>query len=450
MRILGAAIFLFAFFLGTKPAFCTANEPVPTATFAGIHNVPIVIEARDIGAVQYHVLDRYRVFRTAPDGTAVPIPFQIDEKDKFGDYILDKGPHPNIQYSNGIFDYQDELSIMGNDVGPRNTPTKWPFARPAVLYELVFERKNDVGAVYIGTYYKDPPPLAQTAPYVIFDTKNDAIYSSRYLYLFNKKNYLVVRDVDIRKPLDVKKDLIASSSLYMKIDLKYFLTFHVGHSSIESALDAYRVGPVRATARVNFDYKIAKMKFDIGMYTEVSFFSNAVYLPAVIDNPLEGKKALNKGSYFYYGLAVEDSPAALTLESNMPDFNKKEDFLSLFKGKSTAFDQYWVTTISPDYMVYLEFRPSVQMQKDGNVPFLYVEKVPAKDVVPREKGSAEPLGKSPVNVAVAFDLDNLQKGLHEVKFRLFVESYKRPEYLEEFKTAEEWKFLALRLRSKAY
>lgn len=425
--------------------------------FAVIHNVPIVIEAKDISAVQYHVLNRYRVFRSATkedsgvaEGAAIPIPFQIDEKDKYGDYILDQGPNPNTQFSNGIFDGQDEFAIMGNDVGPRKVPTKWPFERPDVLYELAFSRGEEEGAVYIGAYYKSPPPLADTAPYVIFDPDNAAIKSSRYLYFFNKTNYLVVRDVDIRKPLNVTKDVISTSSLYMKIDLKYFLTLHVGHNSIESKLDAYHAGPVRTTARVNFDYKLAKMKFDIGMYTEVSFFSNAVYLPAVIDNPLEGKKTLNKGSYFYYGLLTVDNPGQLSVESNMPDFNQKEDFLSLFKGKSTALTQYWATAISPDYMIYIEFRPSSQMQDDGNVPFLYIEKSPSKDIEGRGKGIAEPLGKSPVNLAVAFDLDNFQQGLHEVKFRLFIESYKRPEMLEEFKTADQWKFRADRLREDVF
>ena len=87
-------------------------------SYGGIHTVPIIIPAQLIRAVQYHPVGMYRVFKTAKDGRAVTIPFQIDEKDRYGDYILAKGPLPNQKLSNGILDFRDELSIMGNDVGP--------------------------------------------------------------------------------------------------------------------------------------------------------------------------------------------------------------------------------------------------------------------------------------------------------------------------------------------
>src|SRR5689334_15883351 len=78
---------------------------------AGIHNAPIVLTAKTIGRVQYHPLAMYRLFRSEADGSATIIPFQIDERDRFGDFILDEGPSPNQKFTNGIFDFNDELSF---------------------------------------------------------------------------------------------------------------------------------------------------------------------------------------------------------------------------------------------------------------------------------------------------------------------------------------------------
>ena len=407
---------------------------------AGLHNVPIVIPASQVHVAQFHPLSKYRVFRTDPDGTAVLIPFQIDQKDKYGDYILDQGKHPTAKFSNGIFSNQDELCVMGNDVGIRRQPTKWTIPKPNILYEVEFKKGAKEGAIYLGVYFTEPPPLAKEN-YVAFDLANAQVTTSRYRYLFNNKNYLVVRGVDIEGQKE--EQIILSSSVFLKMDLKYFLTFSVGHSDIESELDAFKVGPVRVITRVNFDYKILKLKFDLGMYTEVSFFANAVFLPAVIDNPLDGKKTLNKGSYFYYGLALVENPLTLKPTANMPAIEEK--------GKSVATDaesrvgHYWAAAKSSNYMLYLEFQPSIQMLKDQNVPYMYVENVGAEELKKRKGGTPLPLGKSPVNVAVSFDLDNFRAGVHDVRFRLFVENIVQDSVLEEFKTIDQWHIMAARL-----
>ncbi len=416
-----------------------------TMAKAGLHNVPIVIPAKQIHAVQFHPLAKYRVFRTDPDGSAVIIPFQIDQKDKYGDYILDQGKHPTAKFSNGIFSNQDELCVMGNDVGMRQPPTKWSMKKPNILYEVGFKRGGKEGAIYVGVYFTDPPPLAKES-YVSFDLENAQVTTSRYRYLFNNQNYLVVRGVNIEQPGKKEDQIILSSSVFLKIDMKYFLTFNVGDSDIESDLDAYKVGPVRAITRVNFDYKILKLKFDLGMYTEVSFFSNAVYLPAIIDNPLDGKKALNGGSYFYYGLALTENPANLNVAANMPAIDNKD---AKINDNESRLGHYWATARAKNYMLYLEFQPSKQMSEDKNIPYMYVENVNSEELKKRKRLPL-PLGKSPVNVAVSFDLDNFRAGLHEVRFRLFVENLLEERFIDEFKTVDQWYISARRLASIAF
>lgn len=409
--------------------------------FARIHDVPIVLVAKKIPILQFYQVNSYRVFKSDENGNAIPIPFQIDQKDRYDDFSLDEGKAPNRV--NKPFAGNDELSLMGKDIGIKKVPKKWGGRKPDFLYEVVFRRniiengKSEMkeAAIYVGIYRQNPPPLSNES-YVKFDIKQEEVLTKKYRYLFNTKNYLVVRGVNIEEPGNIEQKIIMSSAVYMKLDMKYFLTLNLGHSDIESNLDAYKVGPIRVIARVNFDYKILKMKFDLGMYTEVSFFSNSVNLPAIIDNPLDGKKSLNKGSYFYYGLALVDNPKDLTPKSNMPDFKNKSGYWKSPEKKAPG-DNYWAFAQSPSYTLYLEFLPSTQMEKDGNVPNLYVEHVDQSVLKTRKTGPL-PLGESPVNVAVTFALDNFARGLHQIRFRVYIENEKAEGILEEFKDIDKW------------
>ena len=415
--------------------------------FAGIHNVPIVIPAHTIRAVQYHPVKMYRVFRTEKDGSAAPIPFQIDEKDRYGDYILDEGPLPNTKFSNGIFDNKDEISIMGNDVGLAKIPNKWPFKKPSILYEVLFKKDHNQGAVYVGVYYRDPPPLSPRR-YVSFNINRAEILTSRYRYRFDRSNYLIIRGVDIVKNRKDLIPLIDTSTLFLQADLKYFLTLSVNEENIESNLEAYKKGPVRCIARVNFNYSILKLNFDLGMYTEVSFFSNSVILPALVDNPLDGKKVLNKGSQFYYGFALVDNPRDLSIETNMPEY-RESNILDFLKGKKKVEKQYWFTALSSNYMIYVEMAPSIQMQKTGSVPMFFKEDVSANQLKKRPS-YANPLGESRANFAISLDLTSFTEGVHIIAIRLYVENKRNPKILEEYKTIKDWTTDSRRIRAAKY
>lgn len=402
--------------------------------------------AKDFRTIQYHPISMYRVFRGDESGRPVAIPFQIDERDHYGDFILSYGKNPNTQFSNQIFDGADELAIMGNDVGIVKTPTKWDqIKKPAILYEVLFQKDQEKGAVYIGVYFNNPPPIS-TANYVSFDLKAAEVRTARYHYRFDNKNYLVVRGVDILEKSSEPRPLLNSSTFYLKTDLKYFVTMEINQTDIQSELDAYYVGPVRAIARVNFNYSLLQLKFDLGMYTEVSFFANSVILPAIVDNPFDGPKILNKGSLFYYGFYLKDPPKGLKIETNMPPY-KKESALERFFSASTAgpVDAYWVTALGPSYLVYLEMIPSLQMRKDQNFPMFFIDESSDEDLQKRTDKPAK-LGSSKVNMAVAFGIDNLQKGVHEIAFQLFIENTTDPKYLEHYKSLKKWNIQINRLK----
>lgn len=50
-----------------------------------------------------------------------PIPFQIDERDADGQWVLDHGPQPNVDDPPGVLDANDELLFMASDAADRGS-----------------------------------------------------------------------------------------------------------------------------------------------------------------------------------------------------------------------------------------------------------------------------------------------------------------------------------------
>lgn len=433
----------------------TAAFLVATPVTASIHSAPIVLQGHKIKLATHYPIQMYRLFRSDEKGKATAIPFQIDEINEWGDYVLPLGGTVTANTGNGIFDLQDELSFMGDDVGPINTPLTFPDGnRPSLLFEVKasYPGKNvggdNDGAVYVGIYFQNPPKESDRS-YVFFKRETAEVVTSRYRYGFDQKNWLVSRRVEMLTKGSEKQPefvpLLESTTFYMKADLKYFLTVEASHRSIESELEAYKTGPIRTIVRVSFHYKFLKLNFELGMYTEISFFSNAVYLPAILYNPLNGKKSLNRGSGFYYGMALRENPADFKIESNMPTY-KKAGILNMFSGTSEAEPLYWIMASGKDRMLYMEILPSKEMRAEGAIPMLYKENTDGPTIKIRNKDEPKELGESNVNMALYFDMTKFRDGEHAMAFRLFFENINDDKRLETFKNLSNWQFDVARVR----
>ena len=429
-----------------------------TSAVAAIHSAPVVVQGFKISTAAHYPISMYRLFKTNSKGEAVVIPFQIDEINEWGDYVLPLGGRITAKTGNGIFDKQDELAFMGDDVGLAQAPSAWPMGEPALVYEILHEFRQKinpvgsrVGAVYLGIYFQSPPELS-TKRYVVFDRKNAEVTTGRYRYGFDSKNWLVARRVEMAKMGTSGNDtvwepLLDSTTFFMKADLKYFITVEANHTSISSELEAYKVGPIRSIIRIGFFYEFLKLNFKLGMYTEISFFSNAVYLPAIMYNPLDGRKSLNTGSGFYYGMGLKQNPDSFNIDTNILPY-KTQGILDFFKSQPDALDLYWVSAYGQDRMLYMEISPSEKMRKAGAIPMLYRESIAGDQIKNRGRDTPTPLGKSPVNLALAFDMTKLSEGEHVMAFRLFFENNADPKRLDSFKSLKKWDITTTRVRKQ--
>ena len=404
----------------------------------GIHRAPIILKANDLKEMAGYPVNNYRFFKSN-HGSAEAIPFQIDEVTRYEDFVLPQGEKPNAHEGDGVFDDLDELSFMGDDVGTLNPITLWPNGSiPDLQFEITANNsQGETGVIYVGVWFSIPPSLSPKN-YVQFNLAQSQITTSRYVYNFDPKNYLVVKSIDVLKN-GVARRLVDSSSFYMKADLKYFLTFLVNQSSITSKLEAYKIGPIRNIVRVSFSFVLLKLNFEMGMYTEVSFFPNSVILPAIMYNPLDGTKSLNEGSGFYYGFALSENPESLKLESTLPLY-KEKSHLDFLMGKKAVLKSYTVSASNSDWFMQMDIQPSAKMIAKGNSPSLYIEKKSALEMSGRPLNRALSLGQSPINLAINFDLSNFSEGEHRVGFRLFFENESTPELLKSFANLTSWTY----------
>lgn len=415
---------------------------LPVNGFSLIHEAPITIKGARVSSMTNYPIKAYRLFTKDSAGKAKTIPFQIDEVNRFGDYVLDKGKEPNSKTGNNIFDQHDELVLMGNDVGPLGaSPIFEPMHTPDVLFELTF--KNTVegksGAVWVGIYLRSTPPPKVKRRYVVFNKADGTINTSRYKYSFDKKNYLILRDVSTNQDSKPRGNTILdSSTFYMFADLKYFLNVSANHRSVNSRLQAYKDGPIRTIVKVDFYYSFLQLRFEAGMYTEVSFYSNSVDLPAVLHSPLDGRSTLNEGSLFYYGFALHDSPQNYTMSSNMKPWEGSTGFLDVFKPSPPVGGKYWASLLHPNHTIYLEITPSPKLRSQGVEPKFYIRKASGTQLAKANNDDILEIQKAPVNIGLGFDLTKFPEGENIMSFKLFFENHNNEKLIPQFRSLGYW------------
>lgn len=403
-----------------------------------LHPTAIILKSFQTNMASGYPLESYRLIANH-DGNAKIIPFQIDEVAAYEDFVLPDGPKPNHTLSNGIFDRLDELSFMAEDAGMDEPPKKWSFEKPELLYKIAAKKDGkSYGAVFLAVY-KTPSkrPKYSNKKYVEFNLKESTILTSRYRYQFDPNNYLVVKGIDLVKDGKPELKIVDSSSFYLNLDLKYFLTLSIGHSDITSRLEAYKVGPIRSIVRVSFAYSFLKLNFEMGMYTEVSFFSNSVILPAIMYNPLDGSKSFNSGTGFYYGFATTFDIGSIGLETNLNKYAKK-NILDLFKGTPKVLTNYSLLASHPDFIMLMNISPSWKMKNSGNLPLYYKEIGDPAKISSRKWDTPLPLGEAPVNLGVYFDLNKFAEGEHRVGFNLYFENKNNKELIKSYSNLDKW------------
>lgn len=140
---------------------------------------PVIIEGSSLRHFLGKKISNLRVYSYQDEQFKV-IPYQIDEKNKNGDYVF----FPYLE--GGIFDENDELVFLSKDTGDKITSTFFPPGFEIFSEINIFDEvKEESEWVYV-FYFPDNPPPESLVDYVNFLPSEEKIIAQMYEVGFSK------------------------------------------------------------------------------------------------------------------------------------------------------------------------------------------------------------------------------------------------------------------------
>ncbi|MFZ5518279.1 MAG: T9SS type A sorting domain-containing protein [Candidatus Zhuqueibacterota bacterium] len=194
------------------------------------------------------------------------IPFQIDEVNPDVEDSLKYFVPENDMA--GIFDANDELVFMANDLGDRADSLEWAANTDTIRYEiLIFDSFNKYGYVYLyhSTEITDPIPNTYAMAY---DAANDRVSSANYEVGFNSTGQL--SDVSIKSPAGAGEDIFDRIKI-RAIGSLWILPIFLDEELIRMGYAYAKTGPVRVIRNMfgYFQYEALEVN---EAFTQTAFF----------------------------------------------------------------------------------------------------------------------------------------------------------------------------------
>src|SRR5262249_40051123 len=164
------------------PALALAAESQITNLLSPLPGVSLV-EGQQISFLHHQPVTTFRIYAFHND-TLIPIPFQIDERDRRDRWVLDQGERPNPDNFAREFDGNDVIVLMNRDLGSRGDSAKFPSGATVWGEIRVGSEANPLGFAYVGSFNSPPPLSSNEHPYARYDPETDRVYAERYALEF--------------------------------------------------------------------------------------------------------------------------------------------------------------------------------------------------------------------------------------------------------------------------
>ena len=204
---------------------------------------PVVVSGRECGLTG-KALANYGLYAFR-EQKLLPVPFQIDEKNDGGEFILKNGKQLSRDSDNGLFDDNDELVFMAMDTGHKLSDKELlPKSSTAcVELEITDPVTKEHAWVYFLTF--DTPPEKSPVDYVFYDDRNLTFSTGNYSGQYDKKCLVGASKYAFEKGLGGNgKDFIDRIKVRIKIK-SMGLTLKRSEEDITVEEEGYIDGPVR-------------------------------------------------------------------------------------------------------------------------------------------------------------------------------------------------------------
>jgi len=199
---------------------------------------PLIIKGSDAPQLCKRSLDQFEVF-AMHDGKLVAIPFQIDQINSDGSYVLPEGPAPVVPSHPDVLDANDELVMVIADLGER---AKSYAELPSDAFEI--ETSDPLGGppryAYLAT---DAHPVRSPLRYVEYDGAKNTVETDRYRFGYTRG---VPSDYAPQSHAHENgSNVLDRFKIRVRATVLKFFYFNVNEDNVDNRLVAWKAGPVR-------------------------------------------------------------------------------------------------------------------------------------------------------------------------------------------------------------
>ncbi len=313
---------------------------------------PIIIKGEACAELIGQPIPKYGLF-ALKKGRLAPIPFQIDERDEEGNFVLTHGEDKTTDSDKGLFDKNDELVFMAMDSGDKikNDKIIPGDAQKCVELEITDPVTSGKGWVYL--LLIDKPQTFSKIDYVNYNVKEMKITAQNYLAQFTKKQPVVASKYAFMKGLGGDgTDIIDRVKLRVKMKL-LFATLDRNEEEIEVTEYGHIDGSVRVIIHTR---NVTPLILGIpasSSYQDTIYYYTYADFPFAISFPVRPTGLsvkiihdhVNCNGWKFYS---STNPGGITIDGKMDDSDKKLD-LSPWKWNVLSNEKFafWTRCFAP-------------------------------------------------------------------------------------------------------
>lgn len=291
---------------------------------------PVIVTIAASSALSMQPIDAIGVF-AFENGTLSPIPFQIDQKDSAGEFVLSEAHEADrvkeraeswgaqkarleAQGANdeniaqqrakwltaedmGTFDEGDELVFMAWDAGEQGS------GLPSGIDWLEVRVQNgDSPLRYAYLAIGDTGIASSEIDYVSLDPKSQTIRTAFSEIKFKPLHPIVIDSFrDRMSPRKLSTNYLDRFKLRLEIKPIGFFGISFNEDDVESITIAYKDGPIRVIRRNLFWLEFLFIRVTPKAYANYVFYPNMMLVPIVVHVPFDPDVLLRKGSEVVIG-----------------------------------------------------------------------------------------------------------------------------------------------------
>jgi hypothetical protein len=383
---------------------------------------PVISKGKEMPGLKGLFLEGFRLF-AFHDNRWEPIPFQIDEIDEDGLYVLPLGKRPNEDKGKGQLperlDDNDELVFMAMDFGDKAPKGKWPVKEGhGVEIEVRDPITGGKGWTYL-FWSKNPPPRSDR-DYVRFDPREDRVYAECYTLGYSTAKDLVYTTFLTVAP----KGGGTGTELLDRINIRFSatillksITFSRNEDDFVSEVIAYKDGPVRVMRRVANSIRLVLGIQSPKIIAYSVYYRDAIETPNILHLPV-GLGSVAKSINFEGGSDYSHNAIGMQFySSNNPQGVVADGRMSPQELAMDYGEHAWTMISGPQghIMARLEMGPGFKEVLGKEL--MYIDDIMRSNAPEDEPGQTPKIGFSFTNILA------LKKGTYYYNVRFYFPSF---------------------------